>query len=54
MYTPAQLQALANQHRRTIVEMIHTANAGHPGGSLSVIDLHIGGIDGSEEIDNGK
>lgn len=39
MHTPAQLQALANQHRRTIVEMIHTANAGHPGGSLSVIDL---------------
>ncbi len=35
----ARLQALANQNRRVIVDMIHTANAGHPGGSLSVIDV---------------
>lgn len=33
------LKAQAAQNRRTIVDMIHTANAGHPGGSLSVIDL---------------
>jgi len=35
----AQLQKQANENRRVIVDMIHTANAGHPGGSLSVIDI---------------
>ena len=39
MCDPARIQALANRNRRTIVDMIHTANAGHPGGSLSVIDV---------------
>ena len=33
------LQAQANRSRRIIVDMIHTANSGHPGGSLSVIDM---------------
>ena len=39
MVTAAELQAQANRNRRVIVDMIHTANAGHPGGSLSVIDM---------------
>lgn len=39
MLSATQLQKQANQNRRVIVEMIHTANSGHPGGSLSVIDL---------------
>ena len=34
-----QLQELARQCRRHIVRMIHSAGAGHPGGSLSAIDL---------------
>ena len=34
-----ELQAQANRSRRIIVDMIHTANSGHPGGSLSVIDM---------------
>ena len=39
MPSAQELQAQANRHRRAIVDMIHTANAGHPGGSLSVIDV---------------
>ena len=39
MVTASELQAQANRNRRVIVEMIHTANSGHPGGSLSVIDM---------------
>ena len=39
MCDAVRIQALANRNRRTIVDMIHTANAGHPGGSLSVIDV---------------
>ena len=35
----SEIQAQANRNRRVIVDMIHTANAGHPGGSLSVIDM---------------
>ena len=34
-----KLKKLANKNRKTIIEMIHTAKAGHPGGSLSVIDI---------------
>ncbi|NLM95705.1 MAG: transketolase [Firmicutes bacterium] len=30
---------MANQIRRDVVEMIYRANAGHPGGSLSCVDL---------------
>lgn len=39
MTEAAHIQAMANRNRRVIVDMIHTANAGHPGGSLSVIDI---------------
>ncbi len=39
MQSAAELKALAARNRRAIVEMIHKANAGHPGGSLSVIDI---------------
>ena len=34
-----QLELLANENRKKIVKMIHEAKAGHPGGSLSVIDI---------------
>ena len=34
-----RIQALANLHRREIISMIHAAGSGHPGGSLSVIDV---------------
>lgn len=34
-----QLKLLANENRRRIIEMIYKAKAGHPGGSLSVIDI---------------
>ena len=33
------LKRLANENRKRIVRMIHDAKAGHPGGSLSVIDI---------------
>lgn len=33
------LEARAHAHRRTILEIITRAGSGHPGGSLSVIDL---------------
>ena len=39
MVSAAELQKQANANRWVIVDMIHTANAGHPGGSLSVIDV---------------
>lgn len=39
MLSAAQLQKQANANRRVIIDMIHTANAGHPGGSLSIIDV---------------
>ncbi len=39
MLTAPEIQAKANENRRLIIDMIHTANAGHPGGSLSVIDM---------------
>ena len=34
-----QLKALAQKFRREIVEMVYTAQSGHPGGSLSIIDV---------------
>jgi len=34
-----RLQVLALKNRNTIIDMIYTAKAGHPGGSLSAIDL---------------
>ena len=33
------LKKLSNENRKRIVKMIHEAKAGHPGGSLSVIDM---------------
>ncbi len=37
--TKSQLEELALKCRRHIVKMIHSAGAGHPGGSLSAIDI---------------
>ena len=34
-----QLELLSNENRKKIVQMIYEAKAGHPGGSLSVIDM---------------
>ena len=34
-----QLELIANENRKKIVQMIYKAKAGHPGGSLSVIDM---------------
>jgi len=34
-----RLKALARKFRREIVEMVYTAQSGHPGGSLSIIDI---------------
>lgn len=34
-----KLKKLANENRKRIVRMIHDGKAGHPGGSLSVIDI---------------
>src|SRR5690242_16205982 len=43
-----QLQAAAKQIRRDIVEMIGAAKSGHPGGSLSAVEilvtLYFGGV----------
>ena len=33
------LEELANESRKRIIEMVYRAKAGHPGGSLSVIDM---------------
>lgn len=37
--TIPQLQALSTQARQYIIEMIHEAGSGHPGGSLSCVDF---------------
>lgn len=37
--TPAELSVLANQFRVQIIQMISEAKSGHPGGSLSAIDI---------------
>lgn len=39
MDTIRQLRLLSNQNAQTIIELIYRANAGHPGGSLSIIDI---------------
>src|SRR5215467_1417742 len=36
---PQELQAIAKQIRREIVEMITHAKSGHPGGSLSAVEI---------------
>ena len=37
-----ELENMANRCRINIIKMIHAAKAGHPGGSLSAIDLITG------------
>lgn len=34
-----KLELLANENRKRIIKMIHEAKGGHPGGSLSIIDV---------------
>jgi transketolase len=34
-----ELEQMAKQIRRDIIDMIYTAKAGHPGGSLSATDI---------------
>ena len=34
-----ELKLLANENRKKIIEIVYQANAGHPGGSLSCIDI---------------
>ncbi|MBQ3375065.1 MAG: transketolase [Erysipelotrichaceae bacterium] len=34
-----QTEKIANEMRKDIIEMIHAANSGHPGGSLSCVDI---------------
>ncbi|MBS1871971.1 MAG: transketolase [Acidobacteria bacterium] len=36
---PAELQLIAKQTRRLIIEMITAAKSGHPGGSLSAVEI---------------
>ncbi|MDP8263105.1 MAG: transketolase [Candidatus Ancaeobacter aquaticus] len=38
----AELTELARQTRRTILEVLHEAGSGHPGGSLSLVEILIG------------
>jgi transketolase len=37
--SPTQLASLSNEMRTWIIDMLYEAKSGHPGGSLSVIDL---------------
>lgn len=37
-----ELKALCNQVRKDIIEMISNASSGHPGGSLSAVELMVG------------
>ena len=37
--TTLELQKMANEVRKSIVTGVHSAKAGHPGGSLSAADL---------------
>ena len=37
--TILELQKMANEVRKSIVKGVHSAKAGHPGGSLSAADL---------------
>ena len=36
-----ELQITANEVRKGIVTAVHSAKAGHPGGSLSAADIYI-------------
>ena len=37
--TNLELQIMANEVRKNIVKSVHSAKAGHPGGSLSAADI---------------
>ncbi|MBM4174676.1 MAG: transketolase [Ignavibacteria bacterium] len=39
MYSLQELQKIANELRIDIIKALHAANSGHPGGSLSAIDI---------------
>ncbi|MDW8297646.1 MAG: 1-deoxy-D-xylulose-5-phosphate synthase N-terminal domain-containing protein, partial [Raineya sp.] len=39
--TLQELQSIATQVRRDIVRMVHSAQSGHPGGSLGCTDLMV-------------
>ena len=49
-----ELENTARNCRKNIVQMIHKAGAGHPGGSLSAIDLIVGlyGTDFRFDVNN--
>ena len=36
---PQDLKSLARQVRLDVLEMIHSAGSGHPGGSFSVVEI---------------
>ena len=38
--TNLELQIMANEVRKNIVKSVHSAKAGHPGGSLSAADMY--------------
>ena len=37
--TNLELQIMANEVRKNIIRSVHSAKAGHPGGSLSAADI---------------
>ena len=39
--TNLELQIMANEVRKNIVKSVHSAKAGHPGGSLSAADIYL-------------
>ena len=39
MYTNEELKEIARNVRRSIIEQVHTAKSGHPGGALSCADI---------------
>ena len=53
----AQLEAVCRRMRRHIVEMTHAAQSGHPGGSLSAVEilaaLYFGGVLRHDPVDAG-
>lgn len=38
-YSPSELESMARRLRRHVINMISSANSGHPGGSLSAADI---------------
>ena len=47
-----ELEETAKRCRRLIVDMIHKAGAGHPGGSLSAIDIIVGLYETQMDVDS--